>query len=50
MTEMNKFNTAAAAMQNKMHAVGFRKSAVAVNLMQEFGKRGVNIQPNSLEK
>ncbi len=50
MTEMNKFNAATAAMQNQMRGAGFRKSAVAVNLMQEFSKRGVNVQNVQIEK
>ncbi len=47
MTEMNKFNTAAAVMQGKMQNAGFRKGMAAVNLMQELSKRGVVIAPQS---
>lgn len=41
---VSKFNTAAAAVQNKGHGAGYKKGIAAVNLAAEFMARGVNVQ------
>lgn len=47
---MNKFNKAAALLQNKARGAGYKKAAAAVNLAAEFMARGVNVQHGQNEK